>query len=145
MKTLSRRVSWRGGLGGTNGDNSGVGKTLILDMRDFLDQETGVLSRSLPSHALTLALFCGSIVAWVTDHVPDGDWNTNVPCRRSRGRNRCFGEIVAELDAAHGLIVWQCPICGDHGVIHGWEDTLWNRLRGARADSSDTPPTTITH
>lgn len=123
-----------------------MGKTLIVDLRDFLDDATGRLSQSLPSRVLTLALFCGSIVAWVTDHAPDGDWNTNVPCRRHRGRHRCFGEIVAELDAPHRLIVWQCPLCGDHGVIHGWEETLWNRLRGARADSRErSSPTTIRH
>jgi hypothetical protein len=22
--------------------------------------------------------------------------------------------------------VWQCPVCSDNGLIHGWEDTLWN-------------------
>ena len=48
--------------------------------------------------ALALALFFGSIVAWVTDHLPDGDWHTNVPCRRSPGRRRCLGDIMADLN-----------------------------------------------
>ena len=67
----------------------------------------------------SLAVFFGSIVAWVTDHLPQGDWLTNVPCRRSPGRRRCRGEIVAELDHASGHIVWHCPLCGDNGLIHG--------------------------
>ena len=46
---------------------------------------------------------------------------------------------MAELDRTSGHIVWQCPVCGDHGLIHGWEETLWNRQGGARAASSDTP------
>jgi hypothetical protein len=47
---------------------------------------------------------------------------------------------MAELDPASGHIVWQCPICGDNGLIHGWEDTLWNRHGGTRPESSDVPP-----
>jgi hypothetical protein len=64
----------------------------------------------LPTAVLNLALFFGSIVAWVTDHLPEGDWHTNVPCRRSPGRRRCLGDIIAELDRASGHIVWQCPV-----------------------------------
>jgi hypothetical protein len=55
-------------------------------MRHYLDEETGDLPDGLPTPALNLALYFGSIVAWVTDHLPDGDWHTNVPCRRSPGR-----------------------------------------------------------
>jgi hypothetical protein len=109
-------------------------------MRHYLDEETGDLPDGLPTAVLNLAVYFGSIVAWVTDHLPYGDWHTNVPCRRSPGRRRCLGDLVAELDRASGHIVWQCPICGDNGVIHGWEDTLWNRQGGTRPGSSDMPP-----
>jgi hypothetical protein len=69
-----------------------MGNTWVVDMRHYLDEETGDLSESLPSAVLNLALFFGSIVAWVTDHLPEGDWHTNVPCRRSPGRKRCLGD-----------------------------------------------------
>jgi hypothetical protein len=111
-------------------------------MQHYVEEETGDLPESLPERVVRLAVFFGAIIAWVTDHLPDGDWHTNVPCRRSPGRRRCRGEIVAELDRASGRIVWQCPLCGDNGLIHGWEDTLWNRRGGARAALSDTSPTT---
>jgi len=26
----------------------------------------------------------------------------------------------------HQAIVWYCPVCGGHGVISGWEGTLWD-------------------
>lgn len=48
---------------------------------------------------------------------------------------------MADLDRTSGHISWQCPVCGDHGLIHGWEGTLWNR-HGGGAVSSDTPPST---
>jgi hypothetical protein len=112
-------------------------------MRHYLDESTGDLPDSLPARILNLALFFGSIVAWVTDHLPGGDWQTNVPCRRSPGRKRCLGEIIAQLDSRPGYIAWQCPVCGDNGLIHGWEDTLWNRHGGAGADPAGGPaPTT---
>ena len=53
--------------------------TWIVDMRHYLEKETGDLPDSVPGPVLNLALFFGSIVAWVTDHLPEGDWHTNVP------------------------------------------------------------------
>jgi hypothetical protein len=64
-------------------------------------------------------------------------------------KSRAAGVPVADVawvtsspnfDRAAGHIVWQCPICGDYGLIHGWEDTLWNRQGGTRPESSDMPP-----
>ena len=54
----------------------------VVDMRHYLDEETGDLPDGLPATVLTLALYFGSIVAWVTDHLLHEDWHTNVPCRR---------------------------------------------------------------
>jgi hypothetical protein len=114
----------------------------VIDMQHYLDEETGDLPDQLPSRILNLALFFGSIVAWVTDHLPEGDWHTNVPCRRSPGRKRCLGEIMAELNRASGYIEWRCMVCGDNGRIHGWEDTLWNRSGGSAAPPETLPPPT---
>jgi len=45
----------------------------VVDMRHYLDEETGDLPDALPTRVLNLALFFGSIIAWVTDHLPHGD------------------------------------------------------------------------
>lgn len=116
----------------------------VVDMRHYLDEETGDLPQHLPSRILNLALFLGSIVAWVTDHLPEGDWHTNVPCRRSPGRKRCLGEIIAELNRASGYIEWRCTVCGDNGIIHGWEETLWNRS-GSEAAPPDPTTASTSH
>ena len=112
----------------------------VVDMRHYIDEETDDFPESLPEPVLKLAIFFGTIVAWVSDHLPEGDEHTNVPCQRSPGRRRCRGEIIAELERGTGYIVWQCPLCADYGTIHGWEDTLWNRRGGVRARSKAPPP-----
>ena len=102
-------------------------KTWVTDLRHCIDEETGYFPEDLPGPALNRSLFFTSIVAWVTDHAPAGDPHTNVYCWRSPGRRRCCGEIIADLQAPE--IVWQCPACGENGMISGWEQTLWDRRR----------------
>ncbi len=96
-------------------------------MRHYLD-EAGRLKEEIPEQPLSIALFAGSIIAWVTSgslsSVPQV---TNVYCRRRPGRRRCRGEIVAALDSVSSAIDWRCPACGDHGSIRGWEGSAWDR------------------
>jgi hypothetical protein len=55
---------------------------------------------------MAIALFCGSIVSWVSGWPgPDGE-RTNVPCRRSRSRPPCYGEVYARL-APDYRIAWR--------------------------------------
>lgn len=89
----------------------------VVAMRHDVDEDTGDLPEVIPERVLSLAIFFGAIVAWVTDHLPDGDEHTNVPCRRSPGRRRCRGDIIAQLETPSGYIVWQGSLCGDRGVI----------------------------
>jgi hypothetical protein len=119
--------------------------TWVVDMRHYVDEATEDLPEGIPERVLSLAVFFGSIVAWVTDCLPEGHWLTNVPCRPRPGRRRCRGEIVAELDRPSGQIVWHCPLCGDNGLIHGWEDTPWYRQHDAGAAPPSASPSTTTH
>jgi len=101
----------------------------ITDLRHYLDEE-GLLPEGLPGPALSIALFLGSIVGWVTSH-PDGTYEmTNVTCRRTPNHRRCVGDIAARLEPDRTAITWECPLCGDNGVIRGWESTLWDRRDG---------------
>ena len=110
----------------------------VVDIRHYLDEETDDIPDQAPPRIVNLALFFGSIVAWVTDHLPQ---HTNVSCRRSPGRKRCRGEITAELNRGSGYIEWRCTICGDNGMILGWEHTLWDR---SGPESQTTMPTSAT-
>lgn len=103
--------------------------TWITDMRHYVGSD-GCLG-NMPTPALNVALFLGSIVAWVTSRPSGRIGRTNVPCRRSPGRRRCLGEIHAGLDDTSDAIVWQCAVCGDRGFVSGWAGTPWDR-RGSR-------------
>src|SRR2546426_530742 len=99
--------------------------TWITDMRHYLgpDDRLG----NMPVRALNVALFLGSVVAWVTSRPSGQVSRTNVPCRRSPKRRRCLGEIHAGFDHTSEAIIWQCPECGDRGHISGWAGTPWDR------------------
>jgi hypothetical protein len=40
----------------------------VVDMRHYIDEDTGDLPDVIPERVLSLAIFFGAIVAWVTDH-----------------------------------------------------------------------------
>jgi hypothetical protein len=94
-------------------------------MRHYLD-ERGELP-DLSPRALSVALFQGAIVAWVTTRFSPGMERTNVVCIRRSGRSRCVGEIEAGLDVEARAIVWRCPLCAESGYISGWLGSPWDR------------------
>lgn len=104
-----------------------MGDTFITDMTHFLD-EFGELP-DLPTRVLNLVLHQGAIVEWMTAIRPQGHEWTNVYCRRSPGRKRCAGQIIAHLDSDSDAISWECLYCGDGGHIYGWAGTIWDRTR----------------
>lgn len=100
-----------------------------IDIRHYLDEKTGDLPTALPVPAMVIAFFCGSIVAWVSGWPgPDGEF-TNVPCRRSRLRKPCWGDVYARL-TLDDRIEWRCGACGESGVVSGWRGTRWDRSQG---------------
>jgi len=102
---------------------------MFSQLRHFLD-EYDEIPDGLPGPARNLALFLGSIVEWVTIRRLRQYERTNVSCRRRPGRCPCPGAIYAALEADGASIAWECPLCGDCGVITGWESTTWDRSEG---------------
>ena len=49
-------------------------------------------------------------------------------CWRRPKRKPCKSELDIELYQASGQIHWRCRICGDEGVISGWEGLIWDML-----------------
>ncbi len=100
---------------------------LIADIRHFLDGEGQV--PDLPGPAQRLLDYMGAIVAQATGSQasPAG---VSVRCRRRPGRRPCPGVIDCAIDRRREAIAWACPVCGDRGVITGWEGTRWDGSHG---------------
>jgi hypothetical protein len=95
----------------------------VTDMTHFLDAE-GNVPHELCSRQLIRYL--GAIVAAVTTGPAQSSPEVNIKCRKRPGRKSCGGRIRADFEAGTTNIIWQCPICGDGGLIHHWQGTPWD-------------------
>jgi hypothetical protein len=113
-----------------------VSNTWVIDLRHYL-ASTGAMATDLPPRARLLAEYFASIVVDATTNFDDPPW---VRCRRRPGHRRCTGLIqsfpaVGENDDEEAPIVWRCPVCGDDGLISGWQDSLWDGFSNPPAAS----------
>jgi hypothetical protein len=102
--------------------------SFVADLRHYVD-EGGRLA-SMPAPALRIATFLCAIVSWASRAGGPLE-RTNVWCRRMRRRRPCGGEIVAGYRDGSADIVWECPECGDNGLIHDWHGSRWDRRGSA--------------
>lgn len=88
----------------------------VSDLRHFLDMPDDV-----PAPARRMAEHLARIVEAGTSN-PAGELTvTSVRCTRRPGRKPCQGRIqVVRLDVPPS-IEWWCAVCGDDGVVSGWE------------------------
>jgi hypothetical protein len=105
-----------------------IGGTWVTDLTHFID-ETGGLHHLLTVPGRNLALHMTAIVAAATSQLGGGSAH-EVRCRRRPNRRPCSGTIQHRLWADE-RITWECPICGDNGVISNWQSTPWD-MRLAR-------------
>lgn len=103
-----------------------MGDTWICHLTDFLDERGGIGPPSGP--ARRLAEHFGAIVAAASRLPRRTVATTSVACRRRPGRRPCPGRIQAVV-TEESPIRWQCPACGDNGLISSWEGTLWDSRR----------------
>jgi hypothetical protein len=99
--------------------------TWVTDMRHYLDSEGQVGTLPISAHRLRDQL--GGIVRAATSNPLKAQLTTNVQCRRRPRHRRCDGEIRARFDENINIL-WECSSCGDRGLIHGWQNTVWDRL-----------------
>ena len=99
-----------------------MGDTWVIDLRHYLTP-TGAFA-DMPRPARLLAEYFASIVVDATTGIGDAP---RVRCRRRPGRRRCVGVIVCFPSGdAVDSIDWYCPLCSDHGLVRGWQDTFWD-------------------
>jgi hypothetical protein len=105
-----------------------IGGTWVSDLTHFID-ETGGLHHLLMTPGRNLALHFTAIVAAATTTQARGE-PRDVACRRRPNRRPCTGTIRHRLWPDE-RITWECPVCGDNGVISNWQSTAWD-MRSAR-------------
>lgn len=99
-----------------------MANTWIVDLWHYLNP-TGAIAE-MPSRARLLAEYFASIVVDATTNLDDPP---TVRCRRRPGHCRCSGVVMSYPTAdEQDTIFWRCPVCGDNGLIHGWQNTFWD-------------------
>lgn len=99
--------------------------TWVTDLSHFVD-ETGDLPPDLPGPARRLAEHMAAIVAAATTAANQAEAVRPIRCRRRPGHRACPGVIEHRLWPDES-ITWECPSCGDNGVISNWQSTAWDR------------------
>jgi hypothetical protein len=103
----------------------------VSDLRHFLE-----IPDDAPGPARKMAQHLGSVVRAATAGDAGTPWITAIACRR-RPRNRpCTGHIAVFRADLPAPIEWQCSVCGEEGVISGWDESPFDiRLPRAHARS----------
>lgn len=81
----------------------------------------------LPPMLLRFTEYLGGIIAGAS-HSPSTEWKeSRVRCRRRPGRRPCPGPINVRTGCEDPPeILWECPSCGEHGVIRNWQGCEWD-------------------
>lgn len=88
---------------------------LVSDLRHFED-----LPDDAPGPAKRLGAQPAAIVRAASARPIGSGARSAVACRRRPGRRPCDG-LVMVFRRTTGEIAWSCDVCGDEGVISGWE------------------------
>jgi hypothetical protein len=88
---------------------------LVSDLRHFLD-----LADDAPSAAARLGAQLGAIVRAASVYPVGGGATSAVGCTKRPGRRPCDGFVMV-FRRTSGEIACSCDVCGDEGVITGWQ------------------------
>lgn len=108
-------------------------RVFVSDLRHFLDMPDDV-----PGPARRMAEHLTLLVRAATAGDAGGGWLTALPCRRRPGRRPCPGHLAVLRTDIPASVRWQCPSCGDEGIISGWERSPYDlRSAGATPGADD--------
>jgi hypothetical protein len=103
----------------------------VSDLRHFLD-----IPFDAPGPARKMAEHLGFVVRVATAGDAGAPWVSALTCRRRPGNRPCGGHIAVFRAHLPAPIEWRCNVCGDEGVISGWEDSPFD-LTQPRSRSDD--------
>jgi len=103
----------------------------VIDIHHWLDD---TLSRPAVPRLKSKVEHLGRIIAYATAALAGRPIDIRPPCWRRPGRKPCRGKLEIGFDENEERILWRCPICGDEGVISGWQQTLWDLTDGTEIE-----------
>jgi hypothetical protein len=108
----------------------------VSDLRHFLD-----IPDDAPASARRMAEHLAGIVEAGTTSPVGEPTVTSIRCTRRPGRRPCAGLIEVVRLEVPASIEWWCPICGDEGVVSGWEGSPFDlRWSTSHVDVPADPP-----
>jgi hypothetical protein len=111
-----------------------MANTWIVDITHFLDERGAIVAS--PAEARCLAEHFAAIVAATTSAPCQAATGSPVRCRRRPRRKPCPEAIRAAITLDDRMdVVWDCPSCGDNGVISNWHGTIWDCLDADPVDA----------
>lgn len=106
----------------------------VIDMRHYAGLDEMVGDEFEP--ARRFAAFLGTIVGVGSSIREEVEMPTGLACRRRPSRRPCSG-LLSICRTQFPEVVWQCPACGDRGVIYGWEESIWDLSPGYALDGDE--------
>ena len=93
----------------------------VIDIRHMLDD-----TFTRPAHRgfSTKVKQLGQIITYATAVEAGIELDFQPMCWRRPKKQACEGVLQVELRKDH--IYWQCPRCGDEGVVTGWKGLIWD-------------------
>jgi hypothetical protein len=84
-----------------------------------------------------MAHHLGLIVNAATARGPGASWVSAVGCIHRPNRKPCPGQIGIRRSDVPASVRWKCIVCGDEGVISGWEGTYADLTGSSLPTSGD--------
>ncbi len=108
----------------------------VIDIRHWLNEsQTGPATPQLKSKVKKLA----RIISYATSKAAGISPGSRPKCWRRPKKKRCKGTPDIFLDRSTKRIHWSCPVCGDEGVVYGWEGLIWDKSEESSRTSSMEP------
>jgi hypothetical protein len=97
----------------------------VIDIRHWLDETNS--GPAVPQLNLKVKKL-SEIIVYATSIASGLSVESKPNCWRRPKRKPCKGELDIDLDHTSGHISWRCEVCGDEGVVSGWEGLIWDML-----------------
>jgi len=95
----------------------------VIDIRHWLDET--LTGPGLPQLKFKVKKL-GEIITYATSAEVGFSVGTQPVCWRRTNRKPCGGGLEIELFPGTDHIHWQCPICGNEGMVTGWGGLIWD-------------------